>query len=100
MTLTGGTGKAKVESPCTITVSSGVVTAAIRWSSSNYDYMRIGDTRYDFVNQPGEKSVFLIPVSVFDAPMNVIADTVAMSEPHEIEYTLFFDSSTIQAVNG
>jgi uncharacterized lipoprotein YbaY len=61
--------------------------------------MRVGDTRYDFINEPGEKSVFYIPVSVFDAPMDVVADTVAMSEPHEIEYTLIFDSSTIQAVS-
>ena len=26
----------------------------------------------------------------FDRPMAVIADTVAMSEPHEIEYTIRF----------
>ena len=80
-------------------MEGGTVWAIIRWSSSNYDYMRIGDTRYDFINDPGEKSVFRIPVSVFDAPMDVVADTVAMSEPHEIEYTLTFDSTTIQAVS-
>lgn len=35
-------------------------------------------------------STFEIPVSVFDAEMEVTADTVAMSEPHEIDYTLKF----------
>ena len=34
------------------------------------------------------------PVSVFDAEMEVTADTVVMSEPHEIDYTLNFDSTT------
>ena len=37
-----------------------------------------------------------IPVSVFDAEMDVTADTVAMSEPHEIDYTLNFDSTTVK----
>ena len=29
-----------------------------------------------------------------DTPLTVIGDTTAMSTPHEIEYTLTFDSST------
>lgn len=40
------------------------------------------------------------PVSVFDAEMEVTADTVAMSEPHEIDYTLNFDSSTVKESKG
>ncbi len=28
--------------------------------------------------------------------MPVLADTTAMSTPHEIEYTLYFDSATIE----
>ena len=32
----------------------------------------------------------------FDKPVTVIADTTAMSEPHEIEYTLTFDSSSVK----
>ena len=47
-------------------------------------------------SEPGSNSTFEIPVSAFDAPLPVIADTVAMSEPHEVEYTLCFDSSTLQ----
>ena len=42
----------------------------------------------------GVTLTFEIPVSVFDAEMEVTADTVAMSEPHEIDYTLNFDSTT------
>ena len=43
-------------------------------------------------------SVFEIPVSAFDEPVSVIGDTVAMSKPHEIEYTLTFRSDTLQSV--
>ena len=51
-----------------------------------------------FLPIPNEEyAAFEIPVLFFDRPMAVIADTVAMSEPHEIAYTLFFDSSTLEA---
>ena len=30
----------------------------------------------------------------YSIPLTVIGDTTAMSTPHEIEYTLTFDSST------
>ena len=30
-----------------------------------------------------------------DTPLTVIGDTTAMSTPHEIEYTLTFDSTTV-----
>ena len=35
-------------------------------------------------------STFEIPVAALDTPLAVTADTVAMSKPHEIEYTLTF----------
>jgi hypothetical protein len=51
--------------------------------------------KYEPVNTDGN-SVFEIPVASFDSPLEVVADTTAMSEPHEIEYTLTFDSSSIK----
>ena len=44
-----------------------------------------------------DNAAFEIPVLFFDRPMPVIADTVAMSEPHEISYTLCFDSASLEA---
>jgi hypothetical protein len=38
----------------------------------------------------------VITVTGFDSPLTVYADTTAMSTPHEIEYTLTFDSSTLE----
>jgi len=93
--LSGGSGKASVASPAKLTVADGEATATVVWSSSNYDYMRIGEEKYLPVGGDGG-STFEIPVSAFDRALTVYADTTAMSTPHEIEYTLTFDSTTIQ----
>ncbi|MBE5958631.1 MAG: hypothetical protein E7254_07210 [Lachnospiraceae bacterium] len=93
--LEGGSGRASVTSPCQIKVENGEVTASIEWSSSKYDFMMVNDVKYLPVNEDGN-SVFEIPVSVFDAPMAVSADTTAMSKPYLIDYTLEFDSTTIK----
>ena len=88
VTLTGGSGKASIDSPCTVTVKEGKATADIFWSSSNYDYMIVDGTRYEPVNTEGN-SEFIIPVKL-NKKMKVQADTVAMSTPHLIDYELFF----------
>lgn len=94
VTLEGGTGRASVESPAKLRCENGQFWATIVWSSSNYDYMKVDGVRYELVNTEGN-STFEIPVAAFDQKLPVIADTVAMSEPHEVEYTLLFDSSTL-----
>ena len=95
VTLTGGTGKATVESPAKVEIKDKEATATIIWSSPNYDYMIVDGEKYEPVNKDGN-STFEIPVSVFDGEMEVTADTVAMSTPHEIDYTLNFDSSSMK----
>lgn len=95
VTLTGGTGRATVDSPAAIKVEGDKATATIVWSSPNYDYMLVDGEKYEPVNKDGN-STFEIPVDVFDAEMEITADTVAMSEPHEIDYTLNFDFSTVK----
>lgn len=105
--LTGGTGRAGVASPAALRVTDGKAYATIQWSSSYYDYMVIEDEKYLPVNTDGN-STFEIPVKVFDEPIPVIADTTAMSTPHEIEYTMVFHmaddmmsgNSTGQKENG
>ena len=93
--LTGGSGRASVESPAVVEVKDGKAEATIIWSSSNYDYMRVGEEKFLPVNTEGN-STFVITVTGFDSPLTVYADTTAMSTPHEIEYTLTFDSSTLE----
>ena len=92
----GGSGRASIQSPVTLTVGAdGKMTATVEWSSPNYDYMIVDGEKLFPVNTDGN-SVFEIPVAAFDEPFVVIGDTVAMSKPHEIEYTLTFLSATIQ----
>ncbi|MFR7743934.1 MAG: hypothetical protein ACLU3I_12065 [Acutalibacteraceae bacterium] len=39
LTFAGGSGKAYIQSPCTLTVADGKAVATVVWSSSKYDYM-------------------------------------------------------------
>ena len=96
VTLEGGSGRATVESPAALTVADGALTATIVWSSPNYDYMLIDGEKYLPINTEGN-STFEIPVAALDTALAVTADTVAMSTPHEIDYTLTFDSATLAA---
>ena len=96
VTLEGGSGKASVESPAVLNVSGDTATSVIIWSSKNYDFMMVNGTKYEPIELLTEgNSTFEIPVSGFDYPMPVQADTTAMSQPYLIDYTLTFDSSTI-----
>lgn len=87
--LLGGSGRASVTSPAKVEIKDGKAVATLEWSSPNYDYMVVDGEKYLPVNTEGN-SVFQIPVEAFDQNIAVIADTVAMSTPHEIEYTLNF----------
>ena len=91
VTLEGGSGRATVDSPAVLTVADGKMTATIVWSSPNYDYMIVDGEKYLPTNTEGN-STFEIPVSALGVPLSVVADTVAMSTPHEIEYTLTFSA--------
>lgn len=94
VTLSGGSGRASVDSPAVITVKDGKATAKIVWSSKNYDYMVVEGEKYEPLENE-ENSAFEIPVAGFDFALPVSADTTAMSTPHEIEYTLTFDSASL-----
>ena len=59
--------------------------------------MKVDGVQYDPVNTEGN-AAFTIPVVGFDWKLPVLANTTAMSTPHEIEYTLTFDSATLERV--
>lgn len=99
VTMAGGSGRASVVSPAQLRIEKGKAVATVVWSSSNYDYMKVDGVKYEPVSKSGN-SAFEIPVTAFDCEIPVVADTVAMSEPHEINYTLHFDSSTITPAKG
>lgn len=95
LTFEGGSGRAEILSPATVTVTDGKTLATVEWSSPNYDYMLVGKEKYLPVNTEGG-AVFEFPIPGLDEPINVIGDTVAMSKPHEVEYTLTFHSETMK----
>lgn len=94
VTLSGGSGKATVQSPAVVTVADdGSMTATITWSSPHYDQMVVDGVQYLPVNESGN-STFEIPVAALDEDLPVQAETTAMSEPHMIDYTLHFESAS------
>lgn len=97
--LTGGSGRSTVSSPAILIVRDGLSYAQIEWSSSSYDYMIVGGEKYLPVNEEGY-STFEIPILVFNEEMPVIADTTAMSTPHEVEYNLIFSADSVTSKNA
>lgn len=93
--LSGGSGKASVVSPTLMIAEEGKYYAQITWSSSHYDYMMVSEEKYDNQAEDGANSTFVIPILAFDEEMPVLADTLAMGEPHEIPYTLYFYSDSV-----
>ena len=93
--LRGGSGKASVESPTLLWITDKEeMNAQIRFSSPYYDYLILDGIRYEPINTEGN-SLFEIPISQLDQEIAILADTTAMSQPHEIAYTLYFDSTSI-----
>ena len=99
LTMEGGSGRASIQSPTQITVAAGAATAILEWSSPNYDYMLVNGEKYLPVNTEGN-SVFEVPVEALDVPLTMIGDTVAMSTPHEVEYTVTFHSETLESAES
>ena len=94
----GGSGRADVDSPARLDVVDGHGVATIVWSSPNYDYMLVDGLKYISITEdPNENSAFVIPVTVYGEPMDVVGDTTAMGTPHEIEYQLTFDFDSVVA---
>ena len=97
VSLSGGSGKAKITSPAKVSVKDGKASAIIEWSSPNYDYMKVNRERFDAdtkILEKGGNSTFTIPIFAFDREMPVFADTTAMSQSHEILYWMKFESKS------
>lgn len=97
VTLSGGTGRVQVLSPTSLTVAGGSLTASVTFDSPYYEFMQVGAFQYAPVEtESQDTTTFDIPVTL-DEALPVKAQTIAMSQPHLIDYTLYFDSTTVQA---
>ena len=86
----GGTGKVKITCE-EVTVKEGAAEAVIEFSSPHYEWVKKDDVTYEPENadEEGRKtSRFRIPV-LLDEEQAISALTTAMSQPHEIEYTIY-----------
>ena len=95
LTMTGGSGKASVESPAVLEIEKGKPYVTLVWSSEHYDYMLVDGKKVTPVTT-NPTSTFRVPVLAFDEAYEMVGDTTAMGEPHEITYEFTFDSSTIK----
>ena len=89
-TAQGGSGKVTITCP-EVTLNEGEAKALIEFSSPHYEWVKVNGVQYDAENAGEENrknSVFRIPV-ILDQEMTITGLTTAMSQPHEIEYTLF-----------
>ena len=93
--MVGGSGRAAISSPTLLIVRDGGAYARLLWSSPYYDYMIVEEEVYHNLSTDGGNSTFEIPITVMDEGMPVIADTTAMGDPVEIEYTLTFYAESI-----
>jgi hypothetical protein len=93
--MTGGSGRASISSPTLLTIRDGKAYAKLLWSSVYYDYMIIDGGYFYNLTEDGGPSSFEIPITAIDEPMPVIADTTAMGEPVEIQYTLTFYAESV-----
>lgn len=93
--MTGGSGRASISSPTLLTIRDGKAYATLLWSSVYYDYMIIDGGYFYNLTEGGGPSSFEIPITAIDEPMSVIADTTAMGEPVEIQYTLTFYAESV-----
>ncbi len=100
-TAQGGTGKVRITCPEVI-LTQGEAQAVVEFSSPHYEWVKVNGRQYDPENaqeQDRKNSVFRIPV-VLDEEMKISGLTTAMSEPHEIEYTLFISLTQMDGADG
>ncbi len=83
--FSGGTGKVTISCP-RVVAANGAVTATLVFSSPNYPRVVVDGVEYT-ASHDGDTSVFEIPARI-NEDMLVVGTTTAMSQPHDVEYTI------------
>ena len=82
----GGSGKMRISCP-TVVVDEEGARAELIFQSEHVISVRVGDVSYDTIPEGKTSRTPLLPVTL-DEDCEVAALTTAMSEPHEIVYTI------------
>lgn len=88
--FSGGTGKTKITCEG-ITVKGGKTYATIKFSSDKFTKLVVNGTEYKPTSNEGG-SYFEIPVTL-NTDMTITGTTVAMTEPHDIDYVIHITKS-------
>lgn len=89
ISLKGGSGRTRVLSPCKVFYRNKQLFVQIVFNSSNFDYV-IADGKKYLNEEKSGNSTFTVPVNNLADDFVLVADTTAMSVPHEIKYTVSF----------
>ena len=84
-----------------VQVSDGKITAKLVFDSPNYTYVKYEGTQFDRTEEESTEnsSVFYVDL-VLDKELPIQAQTIAMSEPHEIEYQIYVSSEAAEAADA
>ena len=93
--MTGGGGRASVSSPTLLAVREKKAYARLIWSSTDCDYIALGDVRYENEADAGGSAEFMIPVTAFDEPVRITAGSSEGEAPEGTDYTLMFYEKSI-----
>ncbi len=92
--LQGGTGRASFEGPLLLILEEQEAYLVFTMSSSYYDYVLLDGEKYLPMDKGGN-STFSLPVNWINDDFHFAADTTAMSEPHEIDYSVRIDLGSL-----
>lgn len=88
--LAGGSGRAHFDGPLLLTVEEDGCFLTFTMSSPFYDYVLVNGERFEPLERDGN-SAFRVPLVMLNEDFLFTADTTAMSEPHEIDYSVRID---------
>ena len=92
--FSGGSGRGGVETATLIT-GGGQMQVKISMTSNKYTKCVVDGKTYENTIE-NDKSTFTFP-AVLDKDMKIVATTTAMSQPHDIEYTIKLKSASLPA---
>ncbi len=92
--LKGGTGRASFEGPLLLILEDQEAYLVFTMSSSYYDYALLDGEKYLPMDKGGN-STFSLPLEWINDDFHFVADTTAMSEPHEIDYSVRIDLDSL-----
>ena len=97
--LKGGSGKAHFDGPLFLTVEEEGSFLTFTMSSPYYDYVIVEGERFEPL-EPDGNSTFRVPFERLNEDFLFTADTTAMSEPHEIDYSVRIDLEALTFLKG